>query len=86
MNVTNIYSSDLVSIREQLLKRVCFASFINDGVPSIMKTCVAPESAIASLVFSVKVAPANRGSSPKKAIFLLCPQTKSEYANPLLRV
>jgi hypothetical protein len=28
----------------------------------------------------------DRGSGPKKAIFLLCPQTKSEYANPLLHV
>ncbi len=27
-----------------------------------------------------------RGSGPKKAIFLSCPQTKSEYANPLLHV
>ncbi len=27
-----------------------------------------------------------RGSGPKKAIILLCPQTKSEYANPLLHV
>jgi hypothetical protein len=27
-----------------------------------------------------------RGSGPKNAIFLLYPQTKSEYANPLLHV